>query len=35
MISRLSCGIPMGSEIDYLDIITINKALEDGKKISE
>ncbi|MBE6140071.1 MAG: recombination protein RecR [Firmicutes bacterium] len=35
IISRLSYGIPMGAEIDYLDIITLNKALEDRKKISE
>ena len=34
-ISRLSYGIPMGAEIDYLDIITLDKALEDRKKISE
>ncbi len=34
-ISRLSYGIPIGAEIDYLDIITLNKALEDRKKISE
>ena len=34
MISRLSYGIPMGAEIDYLDIITLDKALEDRKKIS-
>lgn len=33
-ISRLSYGIPMGAEIDYLDIITLDKALEDRKKIS-
>lgn len=35
LISRLSCGIPMGAEIDYLDVITLDKALEDRKKISE
>lgn len=35
VISRLSYGIPMGAEIDYLDIITLDKALEDRKKISE
>ena len=35
IISRLSYGIPMGAEIDYLDIITLDKALEDRKKISE
>ena len=34
-ISRLSYGIPIGAEIDYLDIITLDKALEDRKKISE
>ncbi len=34
-ISRLSYGIPMGAEIDYLDIITLDKALEDRKTISE
>lgn len=32
LISRLSYGIPMGAEIDYLDIITLDKALEDRKK---
>ena len=35
IISRLSYGIPMGAEIDYLDIITLDKALADRKKISE
>lgn len=35
VISRLSYGLPMGAEIDYLDIITLDKALEDRKKISE
>lgn len=34
-ISRLSYGLPMGAEIDYLDIITLDKALEDRKQISE
>lgn len=33
-ISRLSYGLPMGAEIEYLDIITLDKALEDRKKIS-
>ena len=33
-ISRLSYGLPMGAEIDYLDVITLDKALEDRKKIS-
>lgn len=34
-ISRLSYGLPMGAEIDYLDVITLEKALEDRKNISE
>jgi len=34
-ISRLSYGIPMGAEIDYLDVMTLDKALSDRKKISE
>lgn len=34
-ISRLSYGIPIGAEIDYLDNATLEKALEDRKKISE
>ena len=33
-ISRLSYGIPIGAEIDYLDTLTLDKALEDRKKIS-
>ena len=35
LISRLSYGIPMGAELDYLDNITLEKALEDRKQISE
>ena len=34
-ISRLSYGIPMGAELDYLDVITLDKALEDRKTISD
>jgi len=34
-ISRLSYGIPMGAEIDYIDTVTLDKALIDRKKISE
>ena len=33
-VSRLSYGIPMGAEIDYLDEITLDRALSDRKKIS-
>lgn len=35
VISRLSYGIPNGAEIDYLDVLTLDRALEDRKKISE
>ena len=34
-ISRLSYGIPMGAEIDFLDEITLDRALSDRKKISD
>ena len=33
-ISRLSYGLPMGAEIEYLDVLTLDKALEDRKKIA-
>lgn len=34
VISRLAYGIPMGTEIDYLDEITLDRALSDRKEIS-
>jgi recombination protein RecR len=33
-ISRLSYGIPVGTEIDYLDVLTLERAFEDRKKLS-
>lgn len=33
-ISRLPYGIPMGAEIDYLDPLSLDKAINDRKKIS-
>lgn len=33
IVSRLSYGIPMGAEIDYLDTITLERALSDRKKV--
>ncbi len=33
-ISRLSYGISHGAEIDYLDALTLDKAIQDRKKIS-
>ena len=33
-ISRLAYGIPMGTEIDYLDEMTLDRALDDRKIIS-
>ncbi len=35
VISRLSYGIPMGADIDYMDVVTLDKALDDRKTISE
>lgn len=33
-ITRLSYGIPMGAEIDYLDVLTLERALFDRKEVS-
>lgn len=33
-ITRLSYGVPMGAEIDYLDVLTIERALYDRKEVS-
>lgn len=33
-VSRLSYGIPVGSDIEYLDPITLNRAIDDRKMIS-
>lgn len=35
LISRLSYGLPMGAEIDYIDTLTLDKALNDRRYISE
>lgn len=35
VISRLSYGIPIGADIDYMDTVTLDKALDDRKQISE
>ena len=32
-VSRLSYGIPMGAEIDYLDVLTLERALYDRKEV--
>jgi recombination protein RecR len=32
-VSRLSYGIPMGVDIDYLDSITLDRALLDRKEV--
>lgn len=34
-ISRLSYGIPMGAEIDYLDSLTLERAMQDRQILSE
>ncbi len=33
-ISRLSYGIPMGAEFDYLDVLTLERALYDRKEVA-
>ena len=33
-ITRLSYGIPMGVELDYLDALTLDQALLDRKEVS-
>ena len=33
-VSRLSYGIPMGVEMDYLDSLTLERALKDRKEVS-
>ena len=35
VISGLSYGLPIGAEIDYIDTITLDRALSDRKQISE
>lgn len=34
LISKIAHGVPMGAEIDYLDALTLEMALEDRKKIN-
>lgn len=34
IVSRLPYGIPMGMEIDYLDGVTLDRAIKDRKKLS-
>ena len=33
-ISRLSYGLPVGTELDYLDSLTLERAFEDRKNIA-
>jgi recombination protein RecR len=35
IVSKIAHGIPLGAEIDYIDSMTLELALEDRKKISE
>ena len=34
-ISKIAHGIPMGAEIDYLDSLTLEMALEDRRNLSD
>lgn len=33
-ITRLASGVPMGADMEYIDVLTLSKALEDRKEIS-
>ena len=33
-ITRLASGVPMGADMEYIDSLTLSKALEDRKEIS-
>ncbi len=35
IVSKIAHGIPMGSDIDYIDSLTLELALEDRKRISD
>ena len=35
LISRLSYGLPIGADLEYLDMLTLDKAFNDRKKISD
>ena len=34
-VTRLSYGVPLGMNLDYMDMISLNKALEDRREIEE
>lgn len=34
IVSRLASGIPMGADMEYIDTLTLERALTDRKKIS-
>ena len=35
IISKIAHGVPMGTDMDYIDSMTLEMALEDRKKISK
>lgn len=35
VVSKIAHGVPMGADIDYIDALTLETALQDRKKISE
>lgn len=34
-VTRLSYGVPLGMDLDYMDMLSLNKALEDRREIDE
>ena len=35
IVSKIAHGVPLGADMDYIDSLTLEMALEDRKKISE
>ena len=33
-VTRLASGVPIGADMEYIDSLTLERALEDRKKIS-
>ena len=34
IVSRLASGVPMGADMEYIDNLTLERALEERRKIS-
>ncbi len=34
VVTRLASGVPIGADMEYIDTLTLEKALEDRKEVS-